>query len=814
MRSRNALTVLALFLAACGAPAAPQPRPAGTRPAESPAAPAALEILAPAHAPALQALCTRLEAQLDELHLPGLALAIVQGDELIFARGFGLADLEGEKPVTPETLFAIGSTTKAFTATLVGMLVDEHRLAFDDPITKALPWFGLPVAGGATVTLRDLLSHRTGFARMDVLWYGTGVGAEEILRTALRAEPLVPFRKEFQYNNIMYLAAGRACAEVTGRSWQELIQTRFFGPLGMTSSDTSTAEAAMDPRLALGYAWNAGEKRFVRVPMLALESIAPAGAINSNVLDLSRWLRFLLARGEFEGQRLVSAEALAETWKTHNQVAPDVRYGLGWFLRTWRGQRYVEHGGNIDGFAAEIALLPEAGIGVAFLCNVGATPLQGTIGPQVFEALLGPSEEAGTAATAAPEEDLARYTGTYLANYFQFKDAKFEVLLRNGRLALDIPGQAVFELLPPDAAGKRAFALIPEQIQADFLEEDGRVVALRLYQNGLQFEIPRPDWEPKAEFDPAELEPYLGSYVDPLTKKTFAVVVSRNRLALDYPAQMVYELFPPRDDERWVFRATEQMALEFHLDADGRAEGLTFHERGTKRECERVGDGNLALPTREELLTLRKGAAFEARLAELGRCRLDGSMRFVHCGIQGPMSTAFDASGAYVEVVDLRPFLWTQTAFDGEHGRYRAARTGESELRGPSLDQTRANGPAALFGDWGRHFERIEIVRVDEERERRTLRVKLGTGAAPALVAHVDLANGDLVRLEIDELVDGSTPITRTVTLEGWRDWEGLRLPTRMTSENPSVGRIVVEYATLTTKLAPEPFALPPAPGE
>lgn len=810
MRLRTTATLLALFLAACGAPAAPRTQPVAA-PTPSPAAPV-LEVLAPAHAEALEALCTRLETQLEELHLPGFALAVVEGDELILARGFGFADVEEQEPVTPETLFAIGSTTKAFTATLVGMLADEHALAFDDPITKALPWFSLPTAGGEGVTFRDLLSHRTGFARMDMLWHGTGVDAEEILRTALRAEPLVPFRKEFQYNNIMYLAAGRACAEVTGQSWQDLIRARFFEPLGMTSSDTSTAEAQADPRLAHGYAWNAAETRFVPVPMVALESIAPAGAINSNVLDLSRWVRFQLGRGEFEGRRLVSAESFAETWKTHNQLSPGVRYGLGWFLRDWRGQPYIEHGGNIDGFAAEIALLPEAGIGVAFLCNVGATPLQGSIGPQVFEALLGPAEEAEAALPAAePGEDLARYTGTYLANYFQFKDAKFEVLERNGRLAIDIPGQAVFELLPPDANGKRAFALIPQEIQADFLEQDGRVVALLLYQGGMEFEIPRPDWEPEAELDPSELEPYLGSYADPLTKKTFAVIVSRHRLAVDYPEQMVYELFPPRDDERWFFRATEQMALEFQLDADGRAEAVTFHERGTQRLCERVGEGDLTLPTREELLALRKGAAFEARLAELGPCRLDGSMRFVHCGIQGPMRTTFDASGAYVEVVDLRPFLWTQTAFDGEHGRTRAARAGESELQGAHLDQTRANGPAALFGDWGRRFEHIEIVRVDEERDRRTLRVKLRSGAAPALVAHVDLTSGDLVRAELSELVDGSPPVNRTVTFEDWRDFAGLRLPARMVSEDPNVGRIVVEYATLTPAPGPETFALPPA---
>lgn len=819
MKPRSSLTALASFLAAplalalaaCGSPPASAPAPA-VAPAPA-AAVASLEVLAPAYAPQLDALSTTLAGKLDELHIPGLALAIVRDDALVYARGFGLADVESQKPVTPETLFAIGSTTKAFTATLVGMLVDEGKLAFDDPVTKVLPWFTLPVQAskGETVCYRDLLAHRTGFVRMDMLWHGTSVPADEILHTAIGAEPLFPFREEFQYNNVMYLAAGRACSEVTGLSWSELIQQRFFEPLGMQSSDTSVTVAQADPRLALGYAWKASEKRFERLPMRNLDSIAPAGSINSNVLDMTRWVRFQLAGGAFEGRRLVSEASFAETWKTHNVVSPEVRYGLGWFLRAWHGQPYVEHGGNIDGFAAQVSLLPEAKLGVVMLCNVSATPLQGAIGPMVFEALLGAPADAAAPVTASAE-DLSRFTGTYIANYYQFKDAKFEVLLQNDHLAIDVPGQTIFELLPPGADGKRAFALVPGEIQADFLEEEGRVVELRLYQGGMCFEIPRPDYMPEPELDPAELEPYLGSYADPASGKTFAVVVSRNRLALDYPGQMVYELLLPKDDERWVFRATPNMAVEFHLDADGRAEALDFYERGVKRMCERQDDGGATLPTLEELVVLRKSAAFEARLTELGLCRLSGSMRFVHCGIHGPMTTTFDASGAYADVVDLRPYLWTQTAFDGEHARLRTSSGSEKELRGANLDQTRANGLVSFFGDWSRRFERVAIERIDVTRDQRTLRVKLTQGEAPALVMHVDMASGDLVRAEVSDLVDGGATVNRAVTFEDWRELDGLRLPTRMISEDPGTGRIVIEYTGLEAHLAEsDPFALPAA---
>lgn len=770
---------------------------------------AALDVLDPAYRAPLEALAARVEEERQNLHLPGVALAIVKDDRVIFARGFGLADVEHARPVTPETLFAIGSTTKAFTATLVGMLSDEKKLALDDPITKTLPWFTLPIQAkeGEQVTLRDLMSHRTGFARMDVLWAGGKASADEVLRTATHAEPMAPFRTKFLYNNIMFLAAGEACATVTGKPWAELVRERVFEPLGMRSTDTSVAVAQQDPRLALGYRWDDDAHAFVHLPMRSLGSIAPAGAINSNVLDMARWVRFQLGHGAFEQQRLISAAAFDELWKPNNTMGPDAQYGLGWMLHHWQEKPYVEHGGNIDGFAAEVALLPEQQLGLVMLTNVSATALQSKIGPLAFEALLGASTPAESAPAAS--EDFSRYTGTYIANYFQFHDARFEVKVQHGRLAIDVPGQMLFELLAPDANGKRSFAMVPEQIQASFVEEGGRIVALLLYQGGLTVELPRPDWQPAPEISLDEARPYLGTYLDPATKKNFAVVLQRGRLAVDYPAQMVYELFAPKEDGHWVFRASAQMALEFQLDGDGVADSVTFHDHGTQRNCERVGDGALVPPSVAELLALRRASAFEARLAALGICRLAGTLRFVHCGIQGTTSMLCDARGRIRDTTDLQPFVWTQTAFDGEHAWHQSSLEPRKELSGASLDEVHI-GSLAVFGDWNRHFDSAVVERVDEENGRRSARVRLVKGKAPPVVLKVDLANGDILGAEEAELVDGGQTFPKTLTFEDWRDIEGLRLPMRIVSEDDVTGKVVIQYQTLETGLTPagEPFAL------
>ena len=808
---------LAVLAVACTAPSDAPPRP----PVEAPTTLAALEAPAPAPAPALPAIegleqrldrvARALDAEREELHIPGLALAIVHGDETIFARGFGLADVEAQRAVTPETIFAIGSSTKAFTATLVGMLADEEKLAYEDPITKALPWFVLPVdapEGERTVTLRDLLAHRTGFARMDILWAAAAVDRDVVLHTALKAEPFAPFREEFHYNNIMFLAAGEACEAVTGKSWEELVRARILEPLGMKDSTLSVAEAQRDPRLALGYMWKEERKTFEHLPMRVLDAIAPAGSINSNVLDMTRWIRFQLRNGEFAGKRLISAERLAETRAPENELGPGTSYGLGWFLRDWKGQKMVEHGGNIDGFAAEVVFLPEARLGVVMLANVSATPLQGTIGPKVFEALLGPLEEEGKAS----EEDLARYLGVYIANFFQFKEAEFTVQLKDGKLAIDIPGQTLFELGPPGEDGKRPFVLT-DQIAVSFVEdESGAVTDVVIHQAGFTFECPRQGLTRPPEIPLTELERYLGDYLDPANGKTFSLVVAHDRLAIDYPEQMVYELRPPDAEGKWVCRVIDQLGIEF-TDSTGAIESLTFHERGSERLCPRVGaEAVVAPPPLADLLRLRGVEAFERTLTELGTCKLSGTMRFVHCGIEGKTSVVFDASGRFREETDLSPFAKTRSSFDGEHAWYDSTLQEFQELEGKSRDQALLASPAVFFGDWSARFDRAEVVRASKSDGQELVIVELQKGEAPAVVLHVDAKSGDVVRAEVLEIIEGVGTLPKKTSFEDWRDFDGLRLPARVISEDDATGRVVIEFTELETRLPTDPalFTLTP----
>ena len=247
-----ALTGLFLLLACTAAPPAAPPLPP---------APTIPSVEVPDLEARLARLTERLERERETGHIAGMALAIVKDDEIVYAKGFGLADLERKLPVTPETLFAIGSSSKAFTVNAIGMLIDEGKMSWDDPITRHLPYFKLPIDAeefeeAPEVTVRDLLCHRTGFTRMGVLWAAGRTDRRTILETATHAEPWSPFRKAFFYNNVMYLAAGEAAGAAADSDWDSLVEERFFTPLGMDDSNTSVVLSQRDPRLSLGYFWN------------------------------------------------------------------------------------------------------------------------------------------------------------------------------------------------------------------------------------------------------------------------------------------------------------------------------------------------------------------------------------------------------------------------------------------------------------------------------------------------------------------------------------------------------------------------------
>ena len=384
-----------------------------------------------------------------EWEVPGLALAIVKDDKVVYAKGYGLCELGKTDAVDARTIFAIGSSSKAFTATSIGMLVDDGKLKLDDPATKYLPGFQLydPYVT-REMTVRDLMSHRIGLERGDQLWYATAYSREEVLRRIRYLTPSSSLRSRFGYQHIMFLAAGQIIPSVTGKSWDDFVAERIFTALGM--KDTSTTIRVLKGMNDVATPHVKIDDKVQPVAWRLIDNIGPAGSINSNVTDMAQWLRLQLGKGKLDGKQIVSEASLRETHTPQTIIRiegqypilyPDahfLNYGMGWFLSDFRGKKLVEHGGAIDGMRALVAMVPEKNVGVVILTNLNGSTLPQYLAYRIFDSYMGEQpkdwaaealpkiralEEQGKAAQqkalservmgTKPSVDLQNYAGTY-----------------------------------------------------------------------------------------------------------------------------------------------------------------------------------------------------------------------------------------------------------------------------------------------------------------------------------------------------------------------------------------------------------------
>ena len=745
----------------------------------------------------LQTLEERLQDAMQEHHVPGLAIAVVKDDAVVYAKGLGLADIEANEPVTPETLFAIGSSTKAFTAVLAGLLEQEGKLKLDDPLTKYVPEFALNIDGkkGDQATLRDALSHQTGFTRMSLLWIGGALSRPDLLAAASKAEPWAKHRERFLYNNVTYAAVGEATARAADTTWDELLRVRLFGPLGMTDSTSSYEQARDDERRAQGYVWKDGPKSYKALPMRSLDPIAPAGGITSNVLDMSKWVRMLLAEGELDGQEIVPESVIEEVFEPHIP-ARGSEYGLGWFVASWQGKTVLHHGGNIDGYAAQVGLMPSEELGFVLLTNVSHTPLQQAVLDMVWDSLLGEP----TTTTSGTSEDLSPFVGTYIADFGPFDEAGFEVTEQGGTLFVDIPGQMNVPLRPPGEDGRRPLA-VGSGISVSFEgADDGEAEVMRLHQGGLDFELFREGYQPPVEIPLVKLEPFLGQYHHDKLGEV-QVVIRHGRLAVDIPKQMVYELHPPGEDGKWAFRVKPDIVVSFDraLDAEkpkppGKME---LHQDGKTEVLERRG-GPRPLPSLASLDKVRRPARIEAALKKLGELKTEGTVRSRQTGIEGRVSMRFGPDGeAHIEV-DFGDFGSIETELGPDRAITVTSFAPRDEAEGDKLRQAQLGHPLTLARDWKRSFDEVRVVGRTKVGDTETVLVELRAGELPPYEIAVDPKTGDVLQLEYAQKLDSGGLLPTTIRFEDYRRVPGgLRLPFRTITRNDPEGETILQLTKI-----------------
>ena len=403
--------------------------------------------------------------------VPGAALVVVRGDQVLILKGYGRKNISKPDPVTPDTLFPLASCTKAFTSTLLAMLADDGKIGWDDRVTEHLPGFKLadPHAD-AMVAIRDLLSHRTGVPGNDLLWYRAPWTIDDVLGKVDRLPLTYPFRGGFDYNSIMYMAAGRAAARRGGQPWEKLVKERITDPLGMKGVRFTTAEIPADADRATGHQ---RKSKVAVMPDYPMPEPNPSGSIHASARDLGEWLKFHLAGGVVNGKRLVSEKNLNETKMPQNIIRlegnakamnPDttqLSYGLGWVVSDHRGKRVIAHGGQIDGIRVQITMLPDEKLGFAVLNNLHETRMNQAVTNSLIDRYCGLSprdwngfflkivSDAAAARTAAiaernkarkpdtkPSLALSAYTGEYSHEVY----GKLKVSEKDGRLSLEWSG--------------------------------------------------------------------------------------------------------------------------------------------------------------------------------------------------------------------------------------------------------------------------------------------------------------------------------------------------------------------------------------
>ncbi len=419
------------------------------------------------YSPKFSTIDTYANSLLQQWNIPGMAISIVYKDKLIYSKGYGLRDVEKNLPATETTLFPIASNTKLFTSTIVAQLAVEGKLSLDKPVhtyVPAMSFYNEELT--SRVTLRDMLSHRTGLPSYDGIWLNAPFRRTEALSKIAYMKPSLGYREGYIYNNMMFMASGLVIETVTGKSWEDNVRERVFKPLAMNASGFA-GEGKKPAEHSQSYFENEQAKLVARTFSSQSETLGPAGTIYSNMKDMGNWMIALVNSGKFNGKQVIPAKAIAETMIPQNLSDKRGRYdelsnsiyAMGRIVQTYKGTKMVSHTGSIDGFYSNLTYLPKDSLAIFIVHNsTSAGSLRSVMNLPLIDILLGreatdwsgryrkdyldgearsrkhiDSLNASRVANTTPSHQIHAYAGTF--THPVYGDIKIEI--KNNALALN-----------------------------------------------------------------------------------------------------------------------------------------------------------------------------------------------------------------------------------------------------------------------------------------------------------------------------------------------------------------------------------------
>lgn len=738
-----------------------------------------------------------------EFGIPGLSLAIVKDDKVIYLKGLGVKDFEKNIPVTPDTRFAIGSSSKAFTAMLAVMSADDGKLSLDDSPKKFLPYFTLrDEDAAAKITLRDLLSHRSGLNRTDLAMVTGVLNREELIKVAGMAKPTAKLGEKFQYQNVMYTAAGEAVAKAQNSTWDDLIANRIFKPLGMKNSDTSIDAMQKSRDFSFGYDYNTSTKVTRRLPQRAIPAAAPAGAINSSARDMTQWVRLMLANGMIDGRRLVSEKGFEELTRKQINIGGTVDYGLGWFLRQWNGHKVVEHGGNIDGFNAQVALMPDQKLGFVLLTNVTASSLGGVAMNTIWKNLVGEPVTTETKA-ADPAADPKKEVGKYL---LAAASVNFDVSWKDEKLVLTVPGQPPY---PLQNIGGRRYKLAepaPPGFFATFRPIKDKPAETELFLEQPQGNIVLPK-VPAGGAEAAStvvvdvpantpLRDLIGSYEGD-SKQTIEIAFKEGKVSLVIPGQSPY---PLNENEKNKLRSPslpEEYWVDVNRDDKGVVSGIVVNQPEGRYSFRRLASAAPLISVDELLPKMIEAYGGEANLRKHKSSLTTVDIDLENQGVQakGTISAkAPNLAASDMTFTALGKKIGTIVGyFDGNNGGEIISFAPEETYSGKRLEDVKIGSDFYDILNWRTNYKTVTIKRMGKVGDEEVFIIEKRPEKGTPVTDYVSTKS--FLVLRRDSLVVSETAgleLPQTQLFSDYRNVDGTMIAFKMVSNNIANGDIVL----------------------
>ena len=741
----------------------------------------------------------KTEARRKELGIPGMSLVIVKDGEIIFAKGFGYKDVEKQIPVSADTQFAIGSSTKAFTALSVLMSQDEGKLSLDDNPRKHLAYFKMKdTETNEKITIRDLLSHSSGLSRTDLGMLTGKLNRAELIQVAGEAKPVAKLREKFGYQNIMFTAAGEIVAQVQKTPWEKFVPERIFKPLGMTNSTMDLKQMQKAKDYSFGYEYNFDTKQSRKLPFRDIDEVAPAGSINSSANDMAKWLKFILSGGTVNGKRLVSEKGFEEWIKPQMTIAGKTSYGLGWFLQDWKGLKVVQHGGNIDGFNALVATIPEKKLGFVMLTNVTGSSLGNELMPIVWENIL--EEKKTDEAIKLTPKEMEKMVGKY-----RFEAAKIdiEVKMENENLVMLVPGQPTYIL---ERSGERQFNPIgaPEGFAVKFTPAQGDATELYLQQPQGNYTLPRIGADGKvittqtvSANNPAK--ELIGKYKTPTGKGTVEIKDSDGKITFNIEGQPPYALAEKAKDEFSLSPLPDTYFLKVKRGTDGKTVSVVIvqPEGGFEFKRDESKPDDKPKMTVDEVLAktiVALGGAENWKKLTSRETKFE--MDFENQGIKGfgtEYEKSSNMSAAEVTMTALGKTIATSSEyFDGISGGETVSFAPAEIYTGQRLEDAKYESNFYGLLNWKNNLKSAEVTGTAKVGDEDVYVVKFTPEKASEFTYYI--SQKTFLPLEKMSVIVSSTssqkiPITQTFS--DYRAVDGVMFPFKTVSVSPSMGDVV-----------------------